>query len=113
MGVEKRDGLYCLDSIQYQGLLRLYVNYQECLEVSADLNDRLLLSQQSYLLCSDNLDEAIIDLENTNEAYREQVELNNLIRYDIDKYKRQRNGWIIGGISVTAGFSILTYLLIK
>ena len=105
------DKPYCFTEQQYQGILKLYTEYESCLEINIDLRNRLTQSQTVFEQLSEEFHNCINTVETTNEAYKEQVELTLFWKEEADKYKRQRNSWIVGGVGVSVGLSVLVLLL--
>lgn len=110
VGIQK-DGLFCLDSIQYEGLLTLYVNYQKELAFNRDLQLRLSQAQDAYTLCQSSFVGCKEELDITTDEYFKAHRNALKWEYDARKYRQQRNYMIIGGVGVSVSVVVLALLL--
>lgn len=101
--------MFCFDSVQYNGIIRLYTDYQGCLELSEHLEFRLSQAQEAYELLDDQHHSCIVNYEKTNDAYGEKIVEYNQLFYKTEKFRRQRNRSIITGSVVAV---ILTTVII-
>jgi len=106
------DSLYCLTQAQYNGLIKLYTDFQACEENQIDLQFKLVQSQTIYETLSIEFRNCMTNLDIVNEEKHAQYLMSLQLEAQVDQYKRQRNTWMIGGISGYAAI-LLTLFLIK
>lgn len=95
--------------MEYRGILRLYTNYEACLDIKADMEYRIMLKDSAYNMCVDNLGDCTEQLNTTNTRLQLEIEENSLLNGQNDRLKRQRNYAILGGASILGALLLIIF----
>ena len=93
---------FCLDSVEYIGLVTLRTDYMALNEINADLSLRFNLLDKSYLECKNLLETSIIKLEATNYSRDSLMLINKQYEYRVNDLDNKLKSWKIFGVTVSA-----------
>lgn len=93
---------FCLDSVEYVGLVTLRTDYMALNEINADLSLRFNLLDKSYLECKNLLETSIIKLEATNYSRDSLMLINKQYEYRVNDLDNKLKSWKIFGVTVSA-----------
>jgi hypothetical protein len=102
---------FCLDSIEYVGLVTLRTDYMALNEINADLSLRFNLLDKSYLECRSLLETSVIKLEATNYSRDSLMLVNKQYEYKVNDLNNKLKSWKIFGVTVSAA-SILGIIVL-
>ena len=100
---------YCFNETQYRGILRLYTNYESCLDMKVDLEYRLYLKDSAYNMCSASLVKTNDQLRITNDRLKDEIGKNIWMDTELQRIKRQRNYVIIAGTTLFLGTLLIIF----
>lgn len=104
---------FCVDSIEYVGLVRLYTNYNAQIEINKDLKLRFDYLDKSYLETRKSLDEAVNRLEATNNSMDSIQRIYKLSEFRVNKLEKQKKNWRIFGFTTSISLaSVITILVL-